>query len=188
MADPYRTYLRAELEKLRHEGDAREFLDRGACDLDRLGLPSTVSALNRFFAGQTEVDEFVERLSDGDSIYLTDCCDRWRGNGVAGKLHGAGDSVLLSTPIDRILVREAEKDVKHIFERHGYRLPAVAADPDLLALEPYSDHVKGDRVVDLPCLAQHEPGPGGYLRLIDGVHRAIQLVRNDEQTISLLVI
>ena len=186
--DAYRLYLRAELAKLRHEGDARELITKGDCELTRLGVPGTSDELTAFFADQAAVDVFVYRLSDRELRELTACCGRWRANGVASRLARARAAKLRCIPTDSILVREAEPSLAPAFSRNGFRLAAVARDPEILAAEPYRSRTDAEGV-ELPiCIASQEPGRPGIYRLVDGVHRAIQLYRNGERELELCVV
>jgi hypothetical protein len=182
MVDPHRAYLRAELAKLRNDGDARGFLDRGACDLAALDLPNTPAGLARVFVDQAAVDGFVDGLRDSEAVLLTEACGRWRNNGVADALRGRVAD-LVDVPTGDVYLRCAEPWYACVFERHHFRLVEIASDSDLLAGEPYSDHKPGDEVEMPICIA--EPLPGGGYRLFDGMHRAIQLARNGEPTIPL---
>jgi hypothetical protein len=183
-----RIYLRGELAKLRNEGDAADFIASGPCVLAPLRVASTVRALTALFARQDAVDTFVAGLTPDDVSKLTDCCERWRRNGVAGHLARARTAERVSAPVEKVLLRDAEPGLVPIFSRHGYWLPAVATDPDLLASEPYRSRGVPEHV-DLPwCIARRESTGGGMFRLLDGVHRAIQLFRNGEREVPLCVV
>jgi len=186
--DAYPLYLRGELAKLRHDGDARDFLARGRCGLVRLALPGTLDGLTAFFASQARVDDFVSGLDRLKLEELTACCVRWRENGVAPHLARARQVEYVRVPTAAILVREAEQGLVPAFRRNSFWLTAVAIDPEVLSSEPYrscTDHEEVDLRI---CIARREPGRPGEYRLIDGVHRAIQLYRNGEREIDLCVL
>jgi hypothetical protein len=184
--DRYRIYLRGELAKLRHSGDAREFLDRGHCELAEVGLPTTVAGLAGSFATQRMVDEFVEGLADHATIDLTKCCDRWRDNGISAKLAALAQTRFMRFPVRGILLRDAEPCLIPLFAKHEYRLADIATDPDLLARDPYRNFWVGRPVEFDICLA--EPAEIGRVKLIDGVHRAIQMFRNGLREIPVCIV
>lgn len=185
---PYKIYLRGELAKLRIDGDVADLLAKGSCDLARFGIPSLPQDIQNFFATQDRVDRFVESLTDAQAIELTACCERWRRNGIAATLASLRRAEMVSAPVDRVLLREAESWILPILHRHGYWLPAVAGDPELLSREPYRSRPARSSV-DFPiCIAKLEGGGSGMYRLVDGVHRAIQLFRGGESHLSLCLV
>lgn len=180
-------YLRAELAKLRHQGDAAAFLADGGC-LDVASIPRSVDGLMAAFTSQDEVDEYVLGLGDEDLVALTRCCGRWRQNNIANDLQPGQTVATMDVVVHQVLLRPAEGWLNPQFERLEWRLEAIAEDPYILEQEPYRDFKPGD-IVDLPvCIAKPEPGAPGVFRIIDGMHRAIQMVRNGETTIRLCVV
>jgi hypothetical protein len=186
--DRYRIYLRGELAKLRHGGDAEAFLDRGRCDLDRLRLPDRSAAVTAAFGDQAQVNRYVETLTHEEAVELTECCGRWRRNGIAERLATLQETQYVSVPVASILLRPAERDLAHIFERNRWRLPAIASDAELMSAEPYRSCRAGQPVDFAVCLAEPSASAPGMFRMIDGMHRAIQLFRNGEPHITLCVI
>jgi hypothetical protein len=184
--DHYRTYLRGELGKLRNLGDARCFLARdGRTSLAAFNLRADPDWLTVAFSSQERTDTFVDGLNDPSLIGLTERCELWRRNGVAQKLRTWRMVESLDAPVEAIQLREAESDLRQRFAQLGFELVAIANDPVVLAADAYCGHMPGDPVGFPRCLATREPG--GRYRILDGMHRAIQLVRNGERTVPLCV-
>ena len=179
--DAYRTYLRGELGKLANEGDGQAFLDRSGFR----ALGTTASDLVQRFATQQLVDAVVAAMSLPELIAVADACSRWRGNGVADRLRGHG-SYMADVPVGSVYLRPAEGWVTPVFAANGWRLVEIARDPRVLAGEPYRGLEPGRRVEFATLLADEQGS--GLFRLIDGMHRAIQLVRNGEQIVRLCVV
>jgi len=177
----YRLYLRAELGKLRGPGDAAAFLARSICR-----PAGSVAALAEMFATQARADDYVQGLSDHELVELVDCCEAWRGNGVAAKLRGGRLRGVSEVPISAILLRQAEPELGLAFARLGWRLDAIARAPEVLETDPYRRHDPLEPVIFRTCLS--DPADGGFYRLFDGMHRAIQMARNGERAISVAVI
>jgi hypothetical protein len=168
---PYRVYLRGELGKLRHTGDATDFLaavDDGL--LDRCELPKDVAGLTSRFQDQSLVDAFVAELVPHLAAELADHCSRdWRRNSVADKLARGRAWRFESVPVREVLVVRAERALYGLFARHGYRLREIVQDPGLLTEPAYGDHAAGEDVAypillalrrrwPLPCLRWGPPG------------------------------
>jgi hypothetical protein len=185
--DHYKTYLRGELRKLGNPDDAADFLSSGQCGVEVVVPPASVEKLNAAFGSQKQVDDFVLRLSDEDLIEVTSCCDEWRGNNISHDLSPWQDVAVSEVSVGRILLRPAEKRLKPLFGSHGWQLTAIASDPVLLAEPEYARHSPGERVEMPVCIAKPVSPPDTY-QIIDGIHRAIQLFRNGEHSISLCVI
>lgn len=183
---PYRVYLRGELGKLRGTGDATDFL--AAVDeslLDRCELPKDVTGLSSRFHDQSLVDAFVAELTPDLAAELADRCSRdWRRNPVADKLARGRGWRFESVPVREVFVVRAERALYGLFARHGYRLWEIVQDPVLLTEHAYGDHVAGEDVAYPTLLALR--GDGHY-HVFDGVHRAVQLVRNGQTTLDLCV-
>jgi hypothetical protein len=60
--------------------------------------------------------------------------------------------------------------------------------PTLLGAKEYRDQQRSEAITFRTCLATRESGPGERFRIFDGMHRAIQMVRNEETTIPLCVV
>lgn len=181
------TYLRAELRKLGDEGDAAAFLAKGGCT-EVASVPASLEGLIAAFASQPQVDEYVLGLGDADLVALTRCCGRWRGNNIANDLSPEQAVETIDVAVGQILLRPAEERLHSDFARLGSRLVAIAADPYILEQPEYRDHKAGDCVDVAVCIAKPESnGPGAY-RVIDGIHRAIQMFRNGQKTIRLCVV
>lgn len=184
--DHYRVYLRAELGKLRNLGDAQSFLAHmPEALLDDIGLADTPGALTTQFADQECVDAFVLGLSDPKLVELTRHCDTWRNNGVSKYLSPHQHTEFVNAPIENVLLRPAEGFLRGPFEQLGWSLSAIAGDQEVLQARPYVGEQPSQPVAFATCLA--EPRGQNY-RLIDGMHRAIQLVRNGETEIRLCVV
>lgn len=91
-------------------------------------------------------------------------------------------------PTEAILLREAEQRLVPAFRRNSLWLTAVAIDPEVLSAEPHRCCTDNEEVDLRICIARREPGRPGEYRLIDGVHRAIQLYRSGEREIDLCVL
>lgn len=186
--EQYRTYLRAELGKLASLNDANGFLTRSGCRVHELHLVRDAGWLTQTFETQGKVDAFVEGLGDDALIQLTRCCSIWRNNSVARELLPAQSVELLDVPVAQILLRVAERDLEPYFARNGYRLTSIARDLGLLAAPPYRDQGPGEVVRFARCLAKRETETPDHFRIFDGMHRAIQLVRNGDPRIPLCVV
>jgi hypothetical protein len=181
------TYLRAELRKLGDEGDAAAFLAKGGCS-EVASVPASVQGLAEAFASQPLVDEYVFGLGDADLVTLTRCCGRWRDNNIANDLSPGQAVETIDVAVGQILLRPAEKRLRSDFARLQWRLVAIAEDPFILEQPEYRDHKPGD-CVDVPvCIAKPEADEPGSFRIIDGIHRAIQMYRNGQKHISLCVV
>jgi len=184
--DHYRTYLGGELGKLRNLGDARRFLTRaGGTSLAGLNLRDDPDWLTHAFSSQERTDTYVDGLDDAALIELTECCELRRHNGVAQKLRNWRGVESLDAPVEAIRRRPAESELRSRFARLRFELVAIANDPVVLAADAYCAHVPGDPVGFTRCLATREAD--GQYRILDGMHRAIQLVRNGERTVPLCV-
>src|SRR5260221_6268684 len=184
----YRIYLRAELSKLRNRVDATDFISKSRCVHESLGVPRTVDGLTGAFGDQVRVDAFVDRLDLAGKRSIAKCCENWRGNALARKLAAAGAAVLLSAPIDRLSIAPAEQGYEYLFARNGWSLVRIAVDAELVTLIPYSTYVLGTPVTEPRCVAEVDPGGSDRYRIIDGIHRAIQLVWNGSTAIDLCVL
>ena len=181
------TYLRAELRKLGNEGDAAGFLSKGGC-AEVASVPGSVEGLMGAFGSQPLVDAYVSGLVGADLVALTRCCGRWRGNNIANDLAPGQAVEAMDVDVDRILLRPAEERLHADFDRLGWRLVAIAGDPYILEHPEYRSHRPSD-IVDVPvCIAKPEPDEPGTFRVIDGIHRAIQMARNGQKTIRLCVV
>lgn len=184
----YRTYLRGELGKFRSESEGARFLRSADAGVTSLGLEADPTDLARRFATQALVDEFVVSLDKEALLRLTAACGRWRGNGIERLLspHQQVDEVVVH--IDQVLLGQAEPRLGPVFAELGYRLPAIAGDLRVLKDTAYRDNPVGTQV-DFPwCLARQEAGLPSFYRILDGMHRSIQLVRNGVREVSLCVI
>jgi hypothetical protein len=179
--DASRIYLRAELGKLAKEGDAAAFLERAGST----GLGSTVDDLNRRFATQSLVDAEVQALSETALVELVEACSRWRANGVAERIRGRRSRIACAAVGD-VYLGPAEGSLIPAFRENGRRLVDIARDPRVLDAVPYRDLEPG-RIVAFDTLIAEALSSNAF-RLIDGMHRAIQLARNGEPTVSLCVL
>lgn len=181
----YRVYLLAELGKLRELGDAEVLLGRiDGADLAALGLAINPDALAAQFRDQAMVAAYVDGLGGDDAVTLTGLCSRARRNDVAARLAEAERWEMVRTPADDVEIAQAEPSLADLWRLHGYRLSAIARDPDVLSSRPYSERRANGRPAYDVLLASRR---GDRYRIFDGVHRAIQLVRNGEQALTLCV-
>ena len=181
----YRVYLRAELAKLRNVGDADAFLAKSGCDPSRFGLNPSTAWMTRAFDSQGRVDTYVTGLTSEQLVALTRCCAKWRENGIDDQLRRARRAEYIDAPMAKILVARAERGLWEAFERDGWRLTEIARDPAVLGAEPYRALAPGREIAFRVCLARPE---GDAYRLIDGIHRAIQMARNGDEMIPLCVL
>jgi hypothetical protein len=182
----FRVYLRAELGKLRYRADAAAFIFAvGPSGLLRdIGLNRDPESLARQLDSQTAVDGLVAQLSPDVLKLLAKCCgDEWRANpDLYSQLTSSDLWAEEQVEIEFIYLKQAEPHLGAVFSDLGYRLTAIAADPRILSSAPYCDSRPG-KPIDYPvCLAKR--GLGAY-RLFDGIHRAIQLVRNGQARIPI---
>lgn len=183
----HQVYLKGELNKLRNRGDAQGFMSKSGCAEGEFGLQLSEVWLAHRFATQALVDDFVDSLDERALVALTARCGQWRNNGVAAKLQGRRIE-FLSVAVEDILVCQAEPHLGHDFERLGWRLAAVAHDPVVLDDDAYKGKDSSERIDFTWCLARPEPGRPGTYWIFDGVHRAIQMVRNGETHVPLCVV
>jgi hypothetical protein len=189
---PYQVYLRAELAKLRSEGDALKFL-RDTRDAPlQFGLPLTVDGLRGQLATPTLVDAYVMSLSDDGLMGLTELSARSRGNDVGARLREADclragrSPIQTDAALEELLIVQAEPAHGWLWRQHGNRLLEIAHDPVLAELEPYRQW-PGHRPIEVnACLATRVSGP--EFCIFDGVHRAIQMVWNGALQIRLCVV
>ena len=140
------------------------------------------------FGSQLIVDEYVFGLCDAYLVALTGCCGRWRNNNIANDLSPGQTVETIDVAVGKILLRPAEPRLCSDFARLEWRLVAIAQDPYILEQPEYRDHKPGD-FVDVPvCVAKPEPDEPGAFRIIDGIHRSIQMARNGNKTIRLCVV
>ena len=185
--DQFVTYLRAELRKLGDESDAAGFLAKTGCT-EVASVPASREGLLEAFASQVQVDEYVFGLDNADLVALTRCCGRWRNNNIANDLSPGQAVETIDVAVGQILLRPAEERLHSDFARLGWRLVAIAGDRHILEQPEYRDHKPGD-CVDVPvCIAKPEPDEPGAFRVIDGIHRAIQMYRNGQASIRLCVV
>jgi len=180
-------YLRAELRKLGDEGEAADFLAKSGCT-EVASVPASIEGLMEAFASQPQVDEYVFGLSEADLVALTRCCGRWRNNNIANDLSPGQAVETIDVAVGQILLRPAEERLQSDFARLAWRLVAIAEDPYVLEQPEYRDRQPGDGVDVAVCVAKPEPDQPGAFRVIDGIHRAIQMQRNGQKTIRLCVV
>ena len=184
--DHYRIYLRSELGRLCSRGYAEQFVQHVPREwLAANALPADRKGITKAFATQTRVDGFVAGLADPLLVELVQFCGQWRGNDIATRLSPLQRHHETSVEAGGILLSPAEVELVHLFERNDWRLTAIATDPAVLASWPYHNYRRGEPVAFPVCLATAEDA---RFRIFDGMHRAIQLVRNGEQAIPLCVV
>lgn len=186
--EQYRVYLRAELGKWREVEEVQNFVAVTGCAPERFALPGSPNEIARRFKTQDLVDDFVFALDRAGLLELTACCGAWRNNDISRKLGPRQSTQLIDAPVNAVLLDQAEPGLGQLFRRLGGRLAAIAADPELLGSPPYSDRHAGDLVAFRTCLARAEPGTAELYRIFDGMHRAIQMYRNEDETIPLCVV
>ena len=187
MVEGFWTYLRAELAKLCHVGDAAALVASGSCG-NAVWLPNTSEDLAQAFRSPEQIDFYLARLSPEELVSLANCLSHWRRNNVASVLAAGRSTECIDVPVGSILLSAAEPQLKAAFGRNAWSLPLIARDPEVLNADAYRDHSPGE-IVQFPiCLARPEPGQPGAFRLIDGMHRAIQLVRNGQDRIAVCVV
>lgn len=184
----YKTYLRAELGKLKNVGDGREFIDRSGCRLGDFGLVADPKWLAEKFTTQQSVDDYVETLDANDLVGLTSGCGQWRGNGIAKKLSVGQRVECWDVAVENIVLSPAERELEPVFSRLDWQLVAIASDPNVLAADAFRLRGTSETVAFRCCLANPVPARPGVYKVFDGMHRAIQMVRNGEAQIPLCVV
>lgn len=182
----FRVYLHAELGKLRNRGDAANFI-RAVPDnvLAKLSLCNEPDGLSNQFLNQDAVSLFVDQLVDEDVRVLVKFCDRnWRKNGVFTKLQEGKRWEIHDVYSGDIDIQQAEPRLCQLFRDHHYNLIAIATDTMLLQEEPYVNRTAAEPVYYPILLAVRQ---NGRHRIFDGIHRAIQLVRNGQDYLQLCV-
>jgi hypothetical protein len=180
----FRIYLRAELGKLRRRGDAERFVEKVPQDvLQDCGLPMNAHEISDSMTSQEQVDAFVAVLQDKTAWRLAEACSkRWRKNDAFDKLESSDIWREADVPIGQIELQQAEPKLGDLFQDNGFSLSRIATDERILAAEPYCHHRPGETVRFRTCLAMKKDET---YRIFDGMHRAIQLVRNGEATLRL---
>jgi hypothetical protein len=186
--DQYRVYLRAELGKLANVDDGRAFVEKSGCRVEEFRLVADPVWLAQSFGSQRQVDAYVDVLDDLDLVRLTQCCDSWRGNGIAGKLSRRQIPTCIEVRVGDVLLNQAEPWLGHVFRQHDGRLAAIAQDQRVLGADAYSRHRPGEEISYRVCLANPVRNAEGTYRVFDGMHRAIQMVRNGDAQIPLCVV
>jgi len=181
----HRVYLKGELGKLSNSDHGREHVARSACRMDDFGLPPDAEGLAHVLPNQHVIDAFVDALSRDDVVALT-MCFAWRDNGVPRKLDRARTSENRRVPVTLIDVAYAEPELHDVFRELDHRLADVATDERVKASGRYA-MVPGPVAYPI-LLAETYAGAGGRCRVIDGVHRAVQLYVNGEPEIELCVL
>jgi len=184
--DHFRTYLRGELARLTDESIAADLIRSAYCTATELsgGPPSKLAAR---FETQSKTDSFVLDLRDEVLVRLTNCLSLWRNNNVRHELSRSQAAQFEEIKVELIRLNDAEPALHQAFERNGRELARIAIDPEILANANYSRHQPGERV-ELPiCLAKPDPDSPMKFRVIDGVHRSIQLFRNGHAQVTLCV-
>ncbi len=178
----FRVYLRAEIGKLRHRGDAESFIATAPSDLlAQCGLATDPDMLTGQLSTQEAVDAVVAGLTEDVLRRLAQhCSEKWRRNDVYRKLSGTESWIEAEVDVAMIRLQQAEPRLGDLFRKHDYRLPDIARDPVLLSSEPYSQYRIGEPVPYAVCLAIRR---GETFRIFDGMHRAIQLFRNGRRRI-----
>ena len=181
----FRVYLRAELGKLVDRAVAEDFIAAaGPSGLpDRIGLAPDPDSLSHQLDSQAAMNRFVRSLSSELLDGLAKCCSAWRKNpNLYTQLTSSNEWVLEDVEIESINLEQAEPCLAWLFAELGYSLTAIATDRRVLSSRPYCDSAPGDPV-DYPiCLAKRYSST--YV-VFDGIHRAIQLVRNGQRRIPL---
>jgi hypothetical protein len=180
----FKVYLKAELGKLKHRGDARNFLSAGSPELlEKCGLGIELEALVTQLSSQEKVNNLVAGLSDIALRELTRHMDEnCRRNGVFKKLSATDKWFESEVEVSRVLVQQAEPHLKDLWRECNYELMKVAMHPKVIATEPYCANDRSEPIAFRMCLAKRI---GDRYCIFDGVHRAIQLFRNGENTIPL---
>lgn len=183
--DGYRVYLKGELGKLKNPDDAGEFIDRSGCRLSSLRLPEVPEELAAAFHDQAAVDAFVDGLGAHALVALTDCFE-WRNNGIPRKLRRANRAEYKSVLVGQVTLTDAEDELKPVFRALSRRLPAIATDERVHATGRYGTTY---REVAYPILlAEEDEETWGSWRVVDGVHRAIQLYANGAPELTLCIL
>lgn len=189
----YQVYLKAELGKLKIEGDARDFLEktRGK-STDRCGLPADVDLLKNLFPTQSTLELYVDGRSEEQLKCLTKLLSKdWRNNNVLKEFNEYQDSTweIRDLPTEGLLLAMAEpiEEITKIFKDNKGDLVKIAdADSGLWQHKPYSDGYMDRRVEFDICLAAPVPDSKDY-KIFDGIHRAIRLVRDGRSSLRLCI-
>jgi hypothetical protein len=184
--DGYLTYLRAELGKFGNVAEASALLASARCEA-AVWLPATPKDLAKSFRTTEQIDAYLARLSRKQLIGLANCLSNWRRNNVASTLAATLSTEYIDVPVASILLSAAEPELHEAFARNAWSLSLIAADPEVLKADAYRDRSPGG-IVRVPiCLARPERNDPGTFRVVDGMHRAIQLVRNGHVLITLCI-
>jgi hypothetical protein len=185
----FRVYLTAELLKLKNTDMARVFIE-GVLEEDRDLLKKCGLSIRpedyrtRFERGSEEADVFLDSCSEEMIEALARMISGVRQNGVYRKILNHDSWYLVpGVDLDKISVSPAESWNIELFERKCFKVVSIARDSELWKVKPYSGWNAGRQVEFRTCLAVGFSR--GRYRIFDGIHRAIQLVRNGETTVDI---
>jgi hypothetical protein len=162
-------------------------IQAGTCHGALVRLPDSGESIAALLGSPEQVATYVKSLSDDDLVALTWCLSSWRKNPVGAQLTRSQKTESREISVRRILLNEAECDLHSAWRRLGGRLTEIAADPEVLAHPEYARRRVGDCIEYPICLAHPVSGGHGLYRVVDGVHRAIQLARNGAESLTLCV-
>lgn len=125
----------------------------------------------------------MQTLNDPQAQALTESCDKdWRKNGVFEKLSCHATWAEAIVPMSLVDLQQAEPQLAHIFERHGFRLTGIVSDPELWTQKPYVGWNLDAAFHFHVCLGQLN---SGRYKLFDGIHRAILLCRQGAESLEI---
>lgn len=178
---PYKIYLKSELSKLKNKGDFQDFINGNPPNFFPFRYYENI---RRNFYSQNQVDQFVNQLNNEELFELVDHCDKnWRTNNISTDLAKYNNYKIKKVLIENIYVRQAESGkIGDYFKENRYKLDLIVNDVRILSEEPYCNYWVGYKVALKTCLGINK----NYgIKIIDGIHRAIQLCRNGENKISI---
>lgn len=184
----FHVYLLPELSKLGNKGDAGYFLSKvNEGNLRRFKISTLIDELIKQFNSKSAIKEYLNKLSKDELISLTELLSKYRENAVYDILTRYSIWEEGEIPISYIYVTQAESkppNLVNIFKKHNFNLLDIKDDPELYKCEPYDSNFTKGRMVEFPlCLAKKING-SKYI-IFDGIHRAIQMARNGQRSITL---
>lgn len=174
---PYEVYVVGELLRLEKDSYRKKMFDINNVNIRHVAQTTTKTIT------KDELKEFCKGLSFSELRKVTQDLSNFRGNNVFETLNSYLNWKEEKIPVDKIYTSQAERTIKPLFESHNFKLVDITNDKSLFETKPYCKYPR-DRKVTYKTLLAVKENDDCY-RLIDGVHRAIQLVRQDKKYIQL---
>ena len=196
MVNPFDIYLAPELSKfIGNINWVEKFIqENNNDDLIYCNLPNNKRDFLMKFNSKVSIEEFILNLSEENKKNLSRLLSNWRNNGVYNKINHlemVGEKyqhsfwTILDIPLTYLYISPAERSLWDLFERHQFSLIKIANDPKLLRYSPYNGYLKNINEIEYPICLGEQQGFDLKYKIFDGVHRAIQIAINNEESLKL---